>query len=751
MAGDSARARLSEPSEFSREKLLELAFGQSRLGPCLALSGSSLEDLTKERLLDFHQSRYVPSEMTLVVSGDVISSDVLNEVTRLYSKPSDAGAEASHEFLPHESTQNEFRYRTLRGNALIPRVLFGFHAVPESDEEYRALEILTAILGLGRGSILNARLKDQKQIILAEETTLASYADSGYLTIEMEVLPKDIDRCEIGVLTELEMLKRGEPDRVDMERALAQLERNYWESIETVTGRAQTIAHFENLGDWKRMDRYLSDLRKVKPSDVTKAAKRFLHLSNCSLLEYLPVSIEERNLTTESARQILEGLLIPSTNQELAERAKEVVFEVKLPVADSRFMFSEIRYPFRTASLLRGPEIYIREDHTSPLIDIGIFYRGGKPQETKENAGITKLMVDMMLRGSNKMTETQLHRQLEIYGGRMQPVVGDDYFGFFFSILSKNMDAGYDLLRQIIQMPDFSQDAIDRQKIEQLTRIQFRNNAGTFPQWIMNQALFEDSSYSNDSLGSRSSVSGMTPDSLQGWYDTNVKNRKPVIVAIGDTRGTSLASFFVKGFSGSRFKETDFSAESVKPLAKGKVLEETWNRNESLIMIGFRAPSEHDDDGPATEVLQSYAGEMGRIYREIVDRPGLAFHWNIDYSPRLRGGSLIGCAAVNPENGEAALKTLREELTRMTDKGIPFRDYRSALNEAVGSFGIRNQDRNTQIAGLVLSILAGKSLEDYQNTTKSLHAVTEEDLKDIARRLFNLDKAIIVHLRGGAQ
>jgi zinc protease len=750
MTIDNARTSLGDPSEFAGEKLLELGFGQPRMGQHDTLAGNSFADSTRESLLDFHKSRYAAPEIMLVVCGDVISSDILNEIVRLYGKSPGADAAVSHDFLPHERIQNEFRYRAYRGNISIPRVLFGFHTAAENDNDYRALEVLAAILGLGNGSVLNSRLRDQKQLILSEETALSTYADSGYLSIQMEVHPKDIDRSEIAALTEIELLKREEPDQIEMERALAQLEYRYWKHIETVTGRAQMIAHFERLGDWQRMNRYISDLKKVTPSDITRVAKRYLHLSNCSLLEYLPASGEERILTTDSAKRTLEGLLIPATDQEQAERTKEVVLEVKSPIEGGSFKFSEIQYPFQMASILRGPEIYIREDHTSPLIDVGIFYRSGKLGEKKENAGITKFMLDMMLRGTKEMTETRFHRQLEIYGGHIQPIVADDYFGFFFSILSQNIGAGFDLLRQVIKTPDFSKDAINRQKAIQLAMIQCRKNSKAFPQWAMNQALFKDFPYSIDSLGSESGVADITPESLQGWYDTYVKNRKPIAVAVGDTIGSALASYFVKDFSGSRFQETKIPGERVKTMEKKISIEETWNRNENLILIGFQAPSEDDEDGSAARVLQSYAGEMGRFSQEIADRWGLAFKWNVSYDPRLRGGGMTVSVGVSPENEEAALKALLEEIKRMTDGPIPFRDYRAALNEAVGVFGINNQVRYAQISRMVMNILAGRSLQEYTNSPNGIQAVKEEDLKDAARRIFNLDKAAILHLRGVA-
>ena len=44
-------------------------------------------------------------------------------------------------------------------------------------------------------------------------------------------------------------------------------------------------------------------------------------------------------------------------------------------------------------------------------------------------------------------------------------------------------------------------------------------------------------------------VAGITQDAIQGWYDTYIKNRKPVVAAIGDAKGTSLASHVITSYS----------------------------------------------------------------------------------------------------------------------------------------------------------------------------------------------------------
>jgi zinc protease len=741
---NEARAVLDDPLKFAREKLLVLAFNQPRMVNFGTLASGALAHLVSKELYDFYKARYVPAEITLVVSGDVRSSEVLNEIDRVYDKFSRSGGKKST--LAVGSAQKEFRYSAIRGNISFPRVLFGFHTVAKNSEDYRAMEVLTAILGFGKGSVITRRLRDQKKLIFRQQTALKTYPDFGYLVIQMVVDSENIDRSEIAALTEIELLKRNGPNEIEMARAVSQLEHDYWKRLETVTGRAQMLAEFELLGDWKRMDRYVAELRKVKASDVKRVANRYLQLLNCSVLEYLPNTGVQRDLTTESILNTLEGLIEPSANEEEAKRAREVVNADELPAANDTFKFSEIRYPFQLASILRGPEMFVREDHTSPLIDLGIFFPGGKLFETKENAGITELMVNLMLGESGDPNKSQFHRNMEILGGRVQPRIADDYFGYQYSILSRNFEAGFDLLRQAIKAPDFDKDKIARQKEIQSAWIQEGGNCVSYPEELINRALFNNYSYSMNGRGTEASLAAITQDAVQKWYDTYVKNRKPVVVAIGDTKGTSLASHFVQNFSGSRMQSTEISDEYVRPLGKGENLEENWGNSQNLIFIGFQAPPEDDVDGYAATVLQDYAGELGRFAQDLRDRMGTAFDVSANYDPRLRGGSFIIRAAANPGNEEDVCKTLREEIKGMTANPIPRLDFRSALNAAASGYSIRNQVRSRQIEDIVESVLAGRGIEGYENYSAGLKDVGEEEFEAVARRILNLDKAVILQL-----
>ena len=747
LLGKGARDALDNSYEESLDNILELAFDNIRMGKYREIAEAQWKGVKPEELSKFFKTFYVPSRMTVVISGDVRATEALNEAARIFGAFS-----ADSKSAPRASTgpiKEGFRYRILRGDTAVPRVMFGFRVMDAGVSDFRALEVLSAMLGLGEGSVLKYRLRDQGHLITSGGTTLWGDQNVACLLIGMEMDLENIDRSQIAALAEIELLKRQDPDGADVVRAVTQLETAYWKRMEEVSGRGVTIAHFNSSGDWKGRDRYLSDLKKVKPSDIKRVAAKYLRLEAISLLEYLPVEgAEARNPTTEGMRQTLEGLLEPSTDEQQDKRSKEIVPYLKIPKSDVSFKSSEVQYPLQVASILRGPEMYIREDHTSPLITMGVYFPGGRFNENPNNAGITKLMTDLLARGSREMRDSRLNHQLEVYGAQIEPVVRDDYFGFNFSILSGNFEEGFNLFKQIIKTESFEKEDVDRQKELQGLEIRRRRSMESHAWDLANQALFRDSAYAGNCLGTEESLKGITPASLVEWHADQVRNRKPIVVIIGDSKGTSLASYFVKEFSGSRMRDSKIPETWVKPLNKGQLIEQNWKKRQSLILIGFQGPPTNDEDSYAVRVLENFAGNLGKLSQTLRFTMGAAYTISVTYEPRVRGGSLIAYATADPESEEAVFNGIQNELLKIAAGPNTYRDCMSAINATAGIREIFTQTRLDQIRDITENLLAGKGIDTLQGYSSMLQDIDGQELAALAQRIFNMEKAVVVKMHG---
>jgi len=739
-------------------ELLALSFDRTRQRRLGIGRFDTLENVELQEVRGYYRAKYIPRHLILVISGDINTAEVLNKIVDLYrgmrgsARPINSGAAGR--------TSSGYHYRQVRGDIENPRVWLGFHTAPVGSKDYPALEMLRAILGLGEGSVLNRRLRDENQVILSSDIQGLSNRRFGYLSLELVVRAGDVDRSEIAAFTEFELLKRQEPNKSEMARALAQLEREYWIGTQTISRRAGRLAYFESLGNWKGIDDHVNRLRQVKPADISHVAKAYLKIENCALLEYLPDSMEPRNLTADGVKNILVDLLAPSTAEESAKREKETVPAYDLP-SSSRFVYNEVRHPMRKASILRGPELYIREDHTLPLVQMGFFLAGGKLQETKENGGITALMLRLLLRSAEDRETAEVIRQLEIYGAEFSPVVADDYFGVSFTVLSHNIQKGMELLIEMLTSLQFETEDFERQmelqKVDVAEERQVIVPAVDSPEALhlgthglqLREALFQEHPYGRSRFGHESSLDSITPDDVRAWHRDTVVNRKPIVVIVGDTKGTELAAYFVRNYSGSRYRDVEIPEIYPKSLEKKARIQSDWDLSRSLIIKGYQAPSYQDEDLYTLAVLQSYAsGIAGQLQDQLRDRQGLVHNVSLEYLPRWRGGEVRIWATTDPGKEDAVEKALNTEILRIFSTPISYKDYRSAVNTSIGIFWIEQQDRMAQIANQVRNILSRRGTSGVEEYAQSSIDVRQEDLPVIAKRIFNEERSVTITVRG---
>jgi predicted Zn-dependent peptidase len=739
-AAESVREESTRPYEFATGELLSLAFGEPRFAPSGHLK------ITPEKIIEFHKNRYVLPEITLVIAGDVRAGDVLNEIVRVFGQKSEKANSraAAHPVGTGLKPAGEFRYLAVPGEIAFPRIFLGFPVSSGNLEDYRALEVAAAILGTGETSILNTRLRDRKNLIFTARTEMKSFADTGFFSVELETELQNIDRAEIAFRAELEILKNDGPSEAELARALAQLERLWWERRETVSDRADTLAGLEFQNGWKRMDGYVAEIRKVTAADVKRVIERYLNLSNCALLEHLPRSYTERNTTAAAVRRTLESLLRPAVDEERKARIGEIEPNFKIPSSGAAPRLNEIRHSFQNASVLRGPEIYIREDHTSPLLEMGFYFTGGKTQEREANAGITGLMLELMLRNERET------RQLEIYGGRLTPVVADDYFGFLLSIPARNYSGGFERIKQVIKSPGF--DSVELEKLKQ--RAAARTAAARDEERRrMKEVLFRGHSYAVEPAAAPVSLKNISIETVRNWYDENVRNVKPFVAIAGTTEGTSLAAWFASEFSGSRMNERKSIAASPGPVGKTEVVNQNAGIIRPAILMGFHAPSAGDMDVYGTLVLKSHLEnsllETGSAGEKNQERRILDLRISCEYQPLLAGGSLIISAASNEGEEARSLESIREKIERIVTQPLLYADFHAARTLAAGSYMAGNQTRKAQIENLTKNMLAGRSLAEYQNFSWSIEQVDEKDFKELMRRVLDANKVITMIVQGG--
>src|SRR5262245_31736083 len=342
--------KLDNPPAVTSEKMYSIAFQQHRMHRWRIGTPEGLRALTRDDVVAYFKKYYRPSNIILSIAGKLDIEQTLDEVVRVYGGAEDSTVE--RDVGPQEPEQNGFRYSWQRGPIEQYHVALGFHAPDILSPDARVLEVLAAILGEGRASVLNQYVRDEKGLITSGSASLNAFRDLGFFEIDFETT-KPLE-AQIGVLAELENIARFGVTKEALERAKTLIAQNHYHQLETVQGVAEDLAFYEALGDWKKSPAYVGQILKVTTDDVVRVAKKYLVVDHLSAFEYFPEATT-RAMSDADYRQAVIDKIAGATEQ---RSINELPVTAEIPVEADSDIAHDLVKPVEKRSILRGPDVY---------------------------------------------------------------------------------------------------------------------------------------------------------------------------------------------------------------------------------------------------------------------------------------------------------------------------------------------------------------------------------------------------------
>lgn len=735
--------KLDNPPAVASEKLYATAFDQHRMRRWRIGTPEGLRALTRDDIVAYVKQYYRPSNIILSIAGQLDIEQTIAEVVRLYGNAPDGDKPLERDHGPAEPEQTAFRYQWQRGPIEQDHVALGFHAPGVLSNDARALEVLAAVLGEGRSSVLTQYVRDEKGLITSGSADYSGFDDLGYFEIDMET--SQPLEAQTAALAELEAIKKGSLTKEQVARARALIAQNRYHSLETVDGLAFDLAYYEALGDWKKSQQYLPAIQKVSVDDVVRVAKKYLTTENLSAFEYLPEKMDRKLGFNASDYRM--AVLDNVTAAIVPRNVQELPVVAGIQAADDGVIQDMVK-PITKRSILRGPDVYVVEDHRLPIVSFGLFYPGGRLMESDKNAGITELMLRSAIRGTKRFNSDDIARRLENAGARIQVVNEPDFFGYVVDGLSGKMDQALDILIQILQDPRFEDDDIAKEKVLQLARLKkLRENNLAYPVSLFFQTLFGAHPYARLSIGTEASVSSLTKPDLQAWFKTNERQILPTIVIVGDTSGTGLVAPLSDALTNADLHERQLSVfpePDLKPETKQSV--ETVPRQQTALVYGFPGVSRSAKDRYALVVLENIvSGLGGRFFDVIRDKQGLAYTVRTRNAFFSKGGALYTYVAFSPENEAKVKESLEKEIDRLRKDGVTPAELSQSQAYSIGEFAIGMQTRYGSVLEYARSIYGGEAAQSY---AAGIAGVTADDVKRVAQMYLDPKLVRVAIVRG---
>ncbi len=394
-----------------------------------------------------------------------------------------------------------------------------------------------------------------------------------------------------------------------------------------------------------------------------------------------------------------------------------------------------------------GIEAWLVEDHSNPLMALKFSFEGGNAQDPAGKEGLANFLTAMLDEGAGDLDSGAFQERMETIAMRMSYEDSRDAFYGNFETLTANRDEAVELLTLAINKPRFDVDAVERIRKQLIANLIY---AARNPEKVAAKAwyaaAFEGHNYARPSQGTEASVAAITQDDLENYRRRVFARSNLKVVAVGDITQDELGKLIDTVFGGLPADAELAPVDKTKPAMGGLEKFIEMDIPQSVAVFGFGAMARKDPDFITAFVLNQLVGGGGfasRLMEEVREKRGLAYSVFSYIQPFRHTSIFTGFVATKTEAMPKSLEIIRSELKRIADGGPDEQELADAKSYLTGSYALRF-DSNVKIASQLLGLFEEGFGPDYiENRNEMINAITMEDAKRVAKRLFDASNLIV--------
>ncbi|HLG16082.1 MAG TPA: pitrilysin family protein [Blastocatellia bacterium] len=297
------KSRLDLPRVMASDVFNELVFkGTPQHRPSIGYL-ETVQRLTRDDVVSFHQRYYVPNNTIVAIVGDVDAHAVTSQVEDAFANwASAAGFRAPEVMKPVRQREPVQKFVTAEKEQV--NIFVGHVGVERTNPDYYALLVMDTILGSSPGftSRIPRVLRDEQGLAYSTFSNITSSAgiDPGRFVAYIGTAPQNLERAVAGIRAEIARIVREPVSADEVQAAVDYLTGNFVFDFQTNPQIAEFLIDTEVYGlGFDYLERYPEMIRAISADDVARVARRYLDPERLTTVVVGPVDASGKTIKKE--------------------------------------------------------------------------------------------------------------------------------------------------------------------------------------------------------------------------------------------------------------------------------------------------------------------------------------------------------------------------------------------------------------------------------------------------------------------
>lgn len=425
-------------------------------------------------------------------------------------------------------------------------------------------------------------------------------------------------------------------------------------------------------------------------------------------------------------------------------------------------LWAKERFNYQAYTLKNGLQVIILANTRAPVVYHSLWYKVGSADSPTHKTGLAHFLEHMMFKGSQQFPGDTYKRTINDLGGEQNANTTWDRTVYFVTLAKEYLPILMEMEADRMQHLSIHPEEVEKEKavVLQERRSTSDAQAHELVAEAANSSFFWEHPYGQPVIGFEEHIRQYTAEDARQFYKTWYVPNNAVLILAGDVDPVQVKPLIEKYYG---------SIPAGNPICRQRPVEPNHRETTAKVEIRspqvgpsfqriYRAPNHRTSDlrkEASLTLLQDIFGDptFGRLNQTLVENQKLANSVSAHYTGHFYDpfSFTISAGAINSSDLTWLEANVEAETRRIINEGVTSSELAKAKEQWQASVLYRQDSLHGLANYFGENLAAGYTLADIESWMDTIHQITSEEIKTVAKEVLGKNPDVILYTHHVAQ